>query len=261
MYKRQILKTTLFLITVFLIGCSKTKTDDLQSYPITLNFTQNWDGTPVTASDFGTFNYTNQHGENLSITKLRYLLSRITLRRTNGETVELSNYNLIDMEDANSLTFTTSEDVLEGDFDNISFVYGFNEEDNQDGVYSDLNVANWNWPSMLGGGYHFMQFEGKFLDVNGDPQPFAYHNGTAKISEGNFEQNYVTFSFNQNFSINNATSIEIKMNIAEWFKNPNEWDLNVLNVTLMPNYQAQKMMQENAASVFSIGDIVTLLQE
>ncbi len=261
MYIRQTLKIALLLVTTVIFSCSKTTNTEPQYYPIIINFTQNWDGTTVTSNDFGAFNYTNQHGENLNITKLRYLLSRITLRRTNGETVELSNYNLIDMTDSNSLTLTTSEDVLEGDFDNISFVYGFNEEDNQDGAYTDLNVANWNWPSMLGGGYHFMQFEGRYLDINGEPQPFTYHNGTAKISEGNFEQNYVTFSFNQNFSINSAISIEIKMNIAEWFKNPNEWDLNALNVTLMPNYQAQKMMQENATSVFSIGDITPLLDE
>ena len=53
---------------------------------------------------------------------------------------------------------------------------------------------------------------------------------------------------------NNAT-IEVKMNIAEFFKNPNTWDLNVLDTPLMPNYTAQKMMQENVMSVFSLGEI------
>ena len=41
------------------------------------------------------------------------------------------------------------------------------------------------------------------------------------------------------------------MDIAEWFKNPNIWDFNVYNTSLMPNYEAQKLMQENAATVFS----------
>jgi hypothetical protein len=45
------------------------------------------------------------------------------------------------------------------------------------------------------------------------------------------------------------------MNIAEWFKNPNTWDLNELNTVLMPNFEAQKMMSENGRSVFSLGDI------
>jgi hypothetical protein len=45
------------------------------------------------------------------------------------------------------------------------------------------------------------------------------------------------------------------MNIAEWFKNPNLWDLNVLNTVLMPNFDAQKMMSENGRNVFSVGEI------
>ena len=53
---------------------------------------------------------------------------------------------------------------------------------------------------------------------------------------------------------NNAT-IEIKMNIAEWFKNPNIWNLNELNTVLMPNFEAQKLMSDNGKSVFSIGPV------
>ncbi len=251
----------ILLITLAVTSCTKDDKKDPQNFPLTFKFTQNWDGSDFTAANFGEFNYTNQHGETLSVTKLRYLISRIVLTRTNGETVEIPGYQLVDVSDASSLVYNPNVEILEGEFNKISFVYGFNEADNQDGAYPDLNAANWNWPSMLGGGYHFMQFEGKYNDVNGDPQPFAYHNGTARISEGVFEQNYVSFTFNQDFAINQAGEIEIKMNLAEWFKNPNEWDLNVLNVTLMPNYQAQKMMQENATTVFSIGDITAFNEE
>ena len=58
-----------------------------------------------------------------------------------------------------------------------------------------------------------------------------------------------------NVTINNNAEIEIKMNIAEWFKNPNTWDLNQLNTVLMPNFNAQKMMSANGKSVFSLGQI------
>ncbi len=249
------------LAATLFIGCSTKDKKELQSFPITFKFTQNWDGSDFTVANFGQYNYTNQHGETLSVTKLRYLISKIVLTRTNGEKIEIPGYQLVDLSDASTLVFNPNFPILEGDFNKISFVYGFNEEDNQDGAYPDLNAANWNWPSQLGGGYHFMQFEGKYLDANDEPQPYAYHNGTAKVSEGVFEQNYVSFNFNKNFSINQAGEIEIKMNIAEWFKNPNTWDLNTFNVTLMPNYQAQKMMQENAATVFSIGEITIFYDE
>ena len=45
------------------------------------------------------------------------------------------------------------------------------------------------------------------------------------------------------------------MNVAEWFKNPNTWNLNQLNTVLMPNFEAQKMMNLNGRSVFSLGEV------
>jgi hypothetical protein len=54
--------------------------------------------------------------------------------------------------------------------------------------------------------------------------------------------------------ITSDITIEIKMNIAEWFKNPNTWNLNELNTILMPNFEAQKMMSANGKSVFSLGE-------
>ena len=46
------------------------------------------------------------------------------------------------------------------------------------------------------------------------------------------------------------------MNIANWYTNPNTWDLNVLYTMLMPNYDAQIMMTQNAVDVFSVGTIL-----
>ena len=140
--------------------------------------------------------------------------------------------------------------VPEGNY-TLSFIYGFNQADNIDNAYNDLNTASWNWPAMLGGGYHFLQFDGMY-DVNTDtPKPFNYHNGTARVSEGVFEQNFVPFNLTNNLQIEAGSVIEIKMDIAEWFKNPYSWDLDMYNTPLMPNYEAQKLMQQNAATVFS----------
>jgi len=221
---------------------------------LTFNFTQHWNGTTVSSSDFGNFNFTNEHGELLNILKLRYLISKIVLHKSNGETLEFEGYQLIDIADESTLTFATDLDVPKGDYSSISFVYGFNETDNIDGAYLDLNSASWNWPAMLGGGYHFMQFEGNYLDGTGTPQPYAYHNGTAKESTGVFEQNFIEVELPAITITNNAT-VELKMNLAEWFKNPNTWDLNTLNVDLMGNYDAQIMMNENGQNVFSLGEV------
>jgi hypothetical protein len=135
----------------------------------------------------------------------------------------------------------------------ISFTFGFNETDNTDGTYNDLNAASWNWPAMLGGGYHFMQFEGMYSDGL-IQNTYAYHMGTARVSTGVFEQNYFEVNLG-GFNFNSDTTLHINMNLAEWFKNPNTWDLNLYNIDLMGNYDAQIMMNENGKSVFSLGEI------
>jgi hypothetical protein len=45
------------------------------------------------------------------------------------------------------------------------------------------------------------------------------------------------------------------MNISQWFKDPNLWNLNVLNQMLMPNSSAQIQMFENGQNVFSLGEV------
>ncbi len=233
-------------------------TDDgscIYNQNVTFNFTQDWDGKPVTAADFNTTVYTNEAGNELKISKLRYLISRISLHKADGTSVDFEDYSLIDLTDSTTLNLSPETKLTTGDYTGISFVYGFNEQDNESGAYPDLNAATWNWPEMLGGGYHFMQMEGTFEDNTATTQPYAYHNGTARESVGVFEQNFIAFSFDKNFTISSDTTIEIKMNIAEWYKNPLVWDLNDRSTDLMMNYTAQKDMNKNGESVFSIGDI------
>lgn len=245
------IKVLFFLcVTLLIVSCSDND-DKITEATIKINFSHNWDGKDITSSDFNTLNLTNVNGELLSISKLRYLVSNIKLVKSNGDTLPLSDYILVDV--TNDLTTLEIMDLPVGTYNNIIFTFGFNEDDNIDGEYLDLNSASWNWPAMLGGGYHFMQYEGKYQDV-GLENPYAYHMGTARKSVGVFEQNYFDVSL-QGFTLSNNATVEIKMNIAEWFKNPNVWDLTILNTSLMPNYNAQIMMNQNGKSVFSLGEI------
>lgn len=253
------MKKIILMLAIAMVALGCNKDDDGDNTPtnaaITFKFTQNWDGTAVTPSNYTSGVYENAAGNFVSISKLRYLISRIVLHKADGSSVAFDDYRLIDLEDSSSLTLSPGMSATTGDYTGISFVYGFNEEDNVSGAYPDLNAASWNWPSMLGGGYHFLQMEGSFDDTNGDPQPYAYHNGTARVSEGVFEQNFISFDFDMDFTITDDATIEIKMNIAEWYKNPLTWDLNDRSVDLMMDYLAQKDMNRNGKTVFTIGEI------
>ena len=227
--------------------------DDVTHSKITFNFTHNFDGVAVTNSNFNQFDFTNEFGDTLSISKLRYLISKIRLHKSNGDSVLIDGYNLVDVTNATNLSYATTVDVPVGTYTSVSFNFGFDSLDNLEN-YIDLNSVSWNWPAMLGGGYHFMQMEGKYKH-QGNDSIYAYHHGTARVSMGVFEQNFFNAHIGGVTLSKENVTMEIKMNISEWYKNPNTWDLNALHAPLMPDYNAQIMMRENGPSVFSLGDV------
>lgn len=218
---------------------------------ITLNFNHHFDGLPVSSSSFNAFNYVTANNDTISISKLRYLISDIKLYTLSGDSISLGSYRLVDLTDPNTLSYTIGSVDL-GSYAAIGFNFGFDTLDNM-GNYTDLNAANWNWPTMIGGGYHNMQFEGRYK-FNGNDSTYAYHNGTAS-NMGNHHQNHIAVRLN-GVSLNESyVSINIDMNLAEWFKNPNLWDLNAMHSALMMNYNAQIIMHQNGYNVFSLGNI------
>ncbi|MCF1420636.1 MbnP family protein [Mangrovimonas futianensis] len=246
-----------FCLCLLLISCFEDKDDNLDLSNLatpTFRFTQNWDGTDVSIDDLITTQFTNAHGETLNISNLRYLISKIVFENADGDIFILNGYQLVDLSDPSTSLFSPEGSLPEGLY-TLKFVYGFNEMDNIDGAYPELNSVSWNWPQMLGGGYHFLQMDGMFNVDTTIASPYNYHHGTAKLNDTEFEQNFVNFEFTNSIFISHNTEIEIQFNLAELFKNPNLWDLNQYSSSLMPNYDAQKMMQQNAATAFSIGQV------
>lgn len=247
-----------FCIFIWLLNC---ESDDggtngsTQSNP-TFIFAHDWDGTPVNSSDFNSFLFTTANGESVSIERLRYVISDITFTTSNGEVLNTNLYNLVDVTN-DELSYTLSNTIPTGSYSNVSFTFGFDNEDNTQN-YLDLNSASFNVPDMLGGGYHYMQFDGKFINSSMEEQGFNYHAIRAVDNPGGnptFPQD-TFFTVNLGaVTVNNGTQIEIKVNIAEWFKEPNLWDLNVYNQMLMPNSTAQIMMYENGQDVFTFGEV------
>ncbi|WP_194767321.1 MbnP family protein [Tamlana sp. I1] len=239
-----------------LLSCHKDKDDDVFPALVTLKFNHSWDDTPITASNFNTIEFTNAHGEELSITKLRYLISKITFQKENGETYTLDGYNLVDITNGKNLSFTPKYAIPVGTYSRVFFTFGFDNEDNYNN-YQDLNSESWNVPEMLGGGYHFMQLEGKFIDNTSTETGYAYHTIRAVDNTGPelvFEDTFFEVDLGE-INLSKSTTFNINMNVSEWFKNPNTWDLNQLNNMLMPNYDAQILMYENGQSVFSLESI------
>lgn len=253
------IKFLIILCVCFIINsCSDDKDIVIEPVAITLNFSHVWQDTEVTNADFNDLKFTNANGEQLSIERLRYLISEITLTHESGVVTTLNDYTLVDVTNNENLSLITSEAILPGNYTNISFRFGFSDANNTDGVYQDLNTANFNVPSMLGGGYHFMQFDGKYLDANNTEAPFNYHviRAVNRTDPSNLVFQDTSFQVNLGAVIvGSNTNVNIQMDIYEWFSSPNLWDLNVLNTLLMPDFDAQVLMNQNGGNVFSLINI------
>ena len=254
--KRMVLS---LCVIILLASCSDDdNSNTLEDVQATFNFTHNWDGTAVSSADFNLIQFTNENGQQLSIERLRYLISDFTFIKDSGEEFAVDAYNLVDVTNNTGLSFTPSIALPQGTYTSMRFTFGFDNEDNVDGAYQDLNSASFNVPFMLGGGYHFMQFDGKYINDTNMETGFNYHAIRAVDNPGTsptFPQDTFFEVDLGAISLNSDVGIEVRMNIAEWFKNPNTWNLNDLDTVLMPNSMAQIMMYENGRTVFSLGNV------
>ncbi|MEX6626522.1 MbnP family protein [Tenacibaculum salmonis] len=252
---------SILLLSLFIFSCSSDNDEPIKEVAIQVNFSQNWDGTTIEKSDLSNTEFSYIIGTDiktettLKIDKLRYLISKITLTDGAGKATTFDGYQLVDLSNSESSLFNPSVKISEGNY-NLSMTFGFNEDDNIDGNYADLNTASWGVPMMLGGGYHFMQMDGKYKDTKNVENPYNFHTIRAYNTETKKAED-TSFSVDLgSINVKNNATIEIKMNVAQWFKNPNDWDLNKKNISLMMDYEAQKTMSENGKKgVFSLGTI------
>lgn len=248
----------IFMIAAISIACNND--DDSgnvsQNTEVNLNFTQNFDGTPITTSSFDNTEFTNANGDVMTFTRLRYLITDVTFTAENGTVVSPSqDYVLVNASEGTGLSFNNIT-MPEGTY-TVAMRFGFTEEENTSMAYADLNVVDWGVPGPMGGGYHYQQLDGKFINDAGVESPFNFHTISAPTNamseDVTREDTSIAISLGTVVINGDTTSIEVKANIAEWFKNPNVWNLNEFNTSLMGNTTAQLMMEENGQNVFSLG--------
>lgn len=240
----------------------KAKKDDGSCiYPegsvITLNFSHVFDAGAVNSSLFDDLIYANEQGNVLSITKLIYHISDLRFYKANGDSVMTDTYHYVDLSSTSSLSQHVAEKIPFDTYHAIGFNIGFTQDDNVSGAYSDLNALNWNWPESLGGGYHHLQLEGRFIETSTDTTIYAYHAGSTvreiTVTDTIFHENHIWVKIPVTpFDLSKDATISLEMNVAEWFKNPTSWDLNLMGNSLMGDYNAQVLMRANGADVFSV---------
>lgn len=246
-------KSLFLLLLVVCFAACKTNDDPIENTSVSIDFSHRFNQQVVTSNNFNALQYTNGFGTTLSLTRLRYLISEISFTNQQGIKTLVKDYQLIDVGE-NTGMLIDGITLAEGTY-LLNMRFGFSETANTSSIYPDLNAASWNVPQMLGGGYHYMQMEGRFLDLNNQESIYAYHTISAVQNPGpdNIrEDTSIALTLGEVNITQDAIQINITMDIDQWFENPNLWDLNLLNGMLMGNYTAQKLMQENGQTVFSL---------
>lgn len=199
--------------------------------------------------EFNNLIYQNEAGNSYSIERLLYVISDLTLYLENGDILNLDNYYFINLND--DINFNLNNINITSPCVSISFTYGFSQENNLTNLYLN-DSGNFHdlmlWPNTMGGGYHYMKLEGKYLDNYGQQKFYNTHTGGLNSNDYSVDYFFDIEPTKDNSRIN------INMNINNIYNNP-IYDFNYYGSAIMNNEEAQSIIQINMLDdIFTISD-------
>lgn len=235
----------LFICIVF-FACKKKEDPEPQQQvaAATFQFVHMADSLPL---GFNIFQYTNTEGNLYKVTRLEYYVSKIIFEKADGTVYDANMYHYINGEDVSTHTLTISN-IPEGTYKQVRFIFGIDSARNVPSGLDNNTINNdMEWPSFMGGGYHFMRFEGLFKDTAGQDRGYAIHLGKTP------NQVLITLP-NSGITVakGDKWNYTVSMNINNWFKEPNPIDLNDDYTSIMEDDNAQQKFAQNAVHVFSL---------
>ena len=195
--------------------------------------------------------YHNEAENEFLITEIQWFVSKWELQDEQGRWITSDKIFYIDTNTPESQTLRI-DSIPIGKYEKVRFTFGLDEIDNLSGRFSDPPESNMFWPEQLGGGYHYMKLNGKFVNEAGQLVPLNIHLG--RLHE---EDNHFTVQLPIDFSIteNTENQLHLTMIIDNWFRSPNLYDFDEWGSAIMENPTAQRILKENGNDVFKIQNI------
>ncbi len=200
---------------------------------------------------FDAIKYTNQAGEPYSIERCMFYLSNIQLVRNDdsayGPKPKAHYFSLRDQR-----LETQLYDIPVGEYKSIRFIFGVAPELNTTGgLPNNPENVNMAWPDVMGGGYHHMKLEGKYV-ANGDTGSYNTHLGDL-LKDGQRYITYFAVELPLNKTLNETTrTITLGMNINEWYRVPHTYSFAAYGPAIMGNPDALQALRENGVDVFYV---------
>ena len=244
---------SVFALTTVFSSCKKDEDDD-QPTPTTgsLSFelTHKVGSDPLVQN---TVTYVNLDGDSFIVTKFRYYISNVVLKKADGSTYAPSEcYYLVDDSVSSSKTFTIS-DIPVGEYTSMTFLLGVDSTRNcsgaQSGALDALNGMFWSWNN----GYIFLKLEGMSPSASGGM--FMYHVGGFKGTTNAIRT--IAPDFNGDvvdMRAGKTSTIHMVANLAELFANPTTIDIGTLSMIHMPSAEAVTLA-DNYTDMFRVDHI------
>jgi hypothetical protein len=193
---------------------------------------------------FDSLMYINASGNRYRITRLNYYLSGFKFLQKSGNGYANAAVYYFDTKISSTSKFTFV-DLPSGTYSGISFYLGLDSIKNKSNALPNtLENELMAWPVPMGGGYHFLKFEGHFLD-SGITEGFAIHLGK--------NQNLVKITLDKIIIVGDDNiRLNLAMNLSEFFKNPLNYDLINEPSYTMSDDSAMKKISNNAVDVFTL---------
>ena len=201
--------------------------------------------------------YQNAAGNLYEVNDVQFFISHVMLETASGEVVKITDNQGIhytDIRIPGTLTWDIADILPADEYKSISFVFGLEGDQNTTGFFPNPPENNMSWPDMIGGGYHYMKINGRWIDPEGVRQPFNLHTGKTATDNGFADNTFtVTLPLSQFAVIHKETAeLTLQMNVNAWFSNPYLFDFNVFGGSIMQNRTAQEVLRANGWDVFSV---------
>lgn len=202
----------------------------------------------------GPWPYMNAAGNSFNVERLRYYVSSFVVEGPGGEKT-YDRVHFVDFEDPSTWEVKLT-DLPPGHYQSIGFTFGLDDTHNVplDQVrYAGADPMS--WPPTMGGGYHYMQLEGWFLDASGVSTAFHTHTGRLVDGSGTHPHDFpVVVVPHFDSQAGQQTSVEIIMDVNHWYDDP-LIDLQDHTSNIMGNTVEQDRVQANGVNVFRVGSV------
>lgn len=226
---------------------------------VEFNFNHEVDGLVLTPD---TLMYENDAGNKYMVNEIQYFISDIYLIKSSGSKHYLNNWDdihYIDTDIKETHALSLNEHIPAGTYEGIGFTFGINDEKNQSLMFVNPPESFMFWPENLGGGYHYLKLNGKWIDQQSNLAPFNFHLGIGQIyySYPDSIKEFVHNDFSVHMLMEEVIiisdqllEIDIHMNVNNWFRTPNEYDHDFWGGDIMQNQEAMSTATENGVDVF-----------